>query len=208
MKKYLTVFCAALMAAALMSGCVPKEETTISVNPDFVPDENIEINYTQLHNDALEGLASIEDGEPFIFIREIDISGKDESDKVDNKKMAVKSRTLEINATAVDGTTGEDCENFTSALLCQIGDAACIQDTSLTPSTRESFGSYYDKCSLSVHVTNEESGAELFTMEVMQGDDIPLDPDYEKYVEAWIREYEVYQENIVYNADGSIKEDN
>ncbi len=184
-----------LAAAFLFAGCVPKEATPIAANPDFVPGENIEMDFIQLHNDALEYMASIEDGEPYVFVSNVDISGSGETKEID------------INASVADGTTEDDCRQFASALLRQISDAAAMQDPNFETGSPESFGGVFNTYKVHMTVLNDKDNSVVYELEVPAGEKIPLDPDYEKYVEEWLHNQEVYQEHVVYGLDGKVVSD-
>ena len=133
MKKKLIISVLMIVATAVMTGCVPEgDATTVEVNPDFHAKDNIKLDFTQLHNDAIDGIASIDNGEPFVFITDLNIDGN------------ADTKTLTVRATALEGTSEDDCKNFASALLCQINDAAVSQDSKYELSSGDSFGTLYD----------------------------------------------------------------
>lgn len=196
MKKTAILAALVIGTAALVTGCVPSSDsTTVEINPDFQTKQNIELDFVQLHNDTLDGLESIEDGQPFVFISNVDIDGDD------------KSKTVVIRATAVDGASEDDCKNFASALLCQLNDAAVSQNPAYEASSSESFGTFYDDYSIDLSVADENNDGTIYVLTVPAGDDIPLDPDYEKYVDEWLRDLEIYKENLVYDVNGNIARD-
>lgn len=195
MKKKAILAALMLSVAAFATGCVPEgDSTTIQVNPDFQEKQNIQLDFNQLHNDAIEGMQSIEDGEPFVFISDMDISGDNDS------------KTITVRAKAVEGATSEDCENFAAALLTQINDAAVSQNSSYEASSTSSFGTLYNDYAIDLAVSDENGGF-IYTLNVPAGGDIGLNPDYEQYIEDWKRDLEIYQSNLVYDAKGNIVKD-
>lgn len=195
MKKKAILAALMLSVAAFATGCVPEgDSTTIQVNPDFQEKQNIQLDFNQLHNDAIEGMQSIEDGEPFVFISDMDISGDNDS------------KTITVRAKAVEGATSEDCENFAAALLTQINDAAVSQNSSYEASSTSSFGTLYNDYAIDLAVSDENGGF-IYTLNVPAGEDIGLNPDYEQYIEDWKRDLEIYQSNLVYDAKGNIVKD-
>ena len=195
MKKKAILAALMLSVAAFATGCVPEgDSTTIQVNPDFQEKQNIQLDFNQLHNDAIEGMQSIEDGEPFVFISDMDISGDNDS------------KTITVRAKAVEGATSEDCENFAAALLTQINDAAVSQNSSYEASSTSSFGTLYNDYAIDLAVSDENGGF-IYTLNVPAGEDIGLNPDYEQYIEDWKRDLEIYQSNLVYDVKGNIVKD-
>ena len=195
MKKKAILAALMLSVAAFATGCVPEgDSTTIQVNPDFQEKQNIQLDFNQLHNDAIEGMQSIEDGEPFVFISDMDISGDNDS------------KTITVRANAVEGATSEDCENFAAALLTQINDAAVSQNSSYEASSTSSFGTLYNDYAIDLAVSDENGGF-IYTLNVPAGGDIGLNPDYEQYIEDWKRDLEIYQSNLVYDVKGNIVKD-
>lgn len=193
MKKKAILAAFLLSVAAIATGCAPqREDTNIQEQPDFQTKSNIELDFDELHNDAIEGMQSIDDGEPFVFISDLDISGDD------------STKTITVRAKAVDGASEEDCENFAAILLTQINDAAVNQDTSYEASTTSSFGTLYNSYAIDLAVTNETSGDTIYTLNVAAGEDIGLNPDYEKYIEDWERDLEIYKSNLVYDVHGNV----
>lgn len=181
---------------ALASGCVPTQDaTTVEVNPDFSKSDNIELDFTQLHNDAIDGIASIEGGEPYVFITDLDISGDNDT------------KTITIRAKAQDGASEEDCRNFAAALLCQINDAAVSQDSNYESSSTDSFGTLYDTYAIDFAVSDDTSGGFIYTLNVPAGEDIGINPDYEQYVDQWKQELEIYKSNLVYDVNGNVVKD-
>ncbi len=196
MKKKAILAALLLSVAAFATGCVPEEEaTTVQINPDFNKKDNIQLDFNQLHNDTLEGLQDIEDGEPFVFISDVDVSGNNDS------------KTITVRAKAVDGATEDDCVNFAAALLTQINDAAVNQDTSIEASSTTSFGSLFNKYTIDLAVENETDGGFIYTLNVPAGEDIGLNPDYEQYIEDWKRDLEIYKSNLVYDVNGKVVKD-
>ena len=192
MKKPIRSLFALFAAAFLLAGCVPDKPTEIAANPDFVPGENIEMDFVQLHNDTLEYLASIEDGEPYVFVSNIDINGDG------------GAKQININASVADGTSEEDCRNFAEAVLRQLGDAANLQDPNFEAGSTDSFGGFFNSYDLHMTVVNDKDNSVIYSLDVPAGEQIPLDPDYEKYVEDWLHNQEVYQEHVVYGLDGKV----
>ncbi len=196
MKKKAILAALLLSVAAFATGCVPEEEaTTVQINPDFNKKDNIQLDFNQLHNDTLEGLQDIEDGEPFVFISDVDVSGNNDS------------KTITVRAKAVDGATEDDCMNFAATLLTQINDAAVNQDTSIEASSTTSFGSLFNKYTIDLAVENETDGGFIYTLNVPAGEDIGLNPDYEQYIEDWKRDLEIYKSNLVYDVNGKVVKD-
>ncbi len=196
MKKKAILAALLLSVAAFATGCVPEEEaTTVQINPDFNKKDNIQLDFNQLHNDTLEGLQDIEDGEPFVFISDVDVSGNNDS------------KTITVRAKAVDGATEDDCMNFAATLLTQINDAAVNQDTSIEASSTTSFGSLFNKYTIDLAVENENDGGFIYTLNVPAGEAIGLNPDYEQYIEDWKRDLEIYKSNLVYDVNGKVVKD-
>lgn len=196
MKKKAILAALLLSVAAFATGCVPEgDATTVQVNPDFQEKQNVKLDFNQLHNDAIEGMQSIEDGEPFVFISDLDINGNSDT------------KTITVRAKAVDGATADDCSNFAAALLTQINDAAVNQDTSYEASSATSFGSLFNEYAIDLAVENETDGGFIYTLNVPAGEDIGLNPDYEKYVDEWKRDLEIYKSNLVYDVNGNIVKD-
>lgn len=195
LKKKIIIAALMLSITAFAAGCVPKEDsTTVQVNPDFQSKQNIELDFNQLHNDAIEGMQSIEDGEPFVFISDLDISGDNDS------------KTITVRANAVEGTSTEDCENFAAALLTQINDAAVSQNPNYEASSTSGFGTLYNDYAIDLAVSDENGGF-IYTLNVPAGEDIGLNPDYEQYIEDWKRGLEIYKSNLVYDVNGNIVKD-
>ncbi len=193
LKKKVILAAILLGAATLATGCTPKKtDTMIQADPDFQTKDGIKLDFDQLHNDAIDGMTSIEDGEPFVFISDLDISGDD------------SAKTITIRAKSVEGTTADDCENFAAALLAQINDAAVNQDSNYEASSTTSFGTLYNSYAIDLEVTDETSGDTVYTLNVAAGDDIGVNPDYEKYIEDWERDLEIYKSNLVYDVNGNI----
>lgn len=192
MKRLALLTTLVVWATALLAGCAPSADSTVlQVNPDFQTKDNIKLDFNQLHNDTIEGIQLVEDGEPYVFISNFDISG-DES-----------SKTLTIRAEAVEGTSEDDCENFASIALRQINDAAAQQDARYELSTSDSFGSLYNEYAIDLAVSDADGGF-IYSLSVPAGDEIPLNPDYESYVEEWKKELEIYKENLVYDVNGNV----
>lgn len=192
MKRLALITALVIGAAAMMAGCAPSEDSTVlQVNPDFQTKDNIKLDFTQLHNDAIEGIQSVEDGEPYVFISDLDITGD------------ADSKTVTIRAVAVDGTSEADCQSFASILLCQINDAAAQQDARYELSSADSFGSFYNEYAIDLAVSDADGGF-IYSLSVPAGDEIPLDPDYESYVEEWKKELEIYKDNLVYDINGNV----
>lgn len=195
MKRFALLTAIVVGTAALAAGCAPSADTTVvQVNPDFQTKDNIKLDFTQLHNDTLEGIQSVEDGEPYVFILDLDISG-DEA-----------SKTVTVRANAVEDTSEEDCKNFASILLCQINDAAAQQDAKYELSSADSFGTFYNDYAIDLAVSDADGGF-IYSLSVPAGDEIPLSPDYESYIEEWKKELEIYKENLVYDINGNIVRD-
>ncbi|MDD5832906.1 MAG: hypothetical protein PUC98_05465 [Clostridiales bacterium] len=193
MKRKIVLLLGAVLAGCLLTACVPdRKDANVMVNPDFESGKEGELDFVQIQNDAFDAMASIEGGAPFIFISDVDIEGSNEN------------RTLDIKVNAVDGTNEEDCRNFASALLRQINDAAAVQYPGYEISSETSFGGLYDNYAVNMTVKNDSSGDTIYTLSVPAGEKSELDPDYEKYVEEWLKEYEILQENIVYDVNGNI----
>ena len=191
MRKSAAVLMAAALAAAMMTGCVPKEHTEIQMNPDFNVAEKAELDFTQLHNSTLE-LFQDEDAQPYTFIDSVDISG-------DNG-----NRTIYVDATALEGTTAEDAQHFAAAMLRRMNDAATEQYMGYEISTPQTFGKLYDDYSVTIAVTGTDDASMIYQIELPAGKEIPLSANIEKYEDDWLQQLEVYQENVVYGAGGKI----
>ena len=193
MKRKIALLLGAVLAGCLLTACVPdRKEANVMVNPDFEAGKEGELDFVQIQNDTFDAMASIEDGMPFVYISDVDIEGSNDS------------RTLEIKISAVEGTNEEDCMNFASVLLRQINDAASVQYPGYEISSETSFGGLYDYYGVNLTVKNDSSSETIYSMSVPAGEKPELDPDYEKYIEEWLREYEILQENIVYDINGNI----
>lgn len=196
MKKKAILAALMLSVAAFATGCVPEgDATTVQVNPDFQDKDNVQLDFNQLHNDVIEGMQSIEDGEPFVFITDLDVSGHNDS------------KTITVRAKAVEGVTEDDCKNFAAVLLTQINDAAVNQDTSYEASSATSFGSLFNDYTIDLAVENESDGGFIYTLNVPAGEDIGLNPDYEQYIDDWKRDLEIYKSNLVYDVNGNVVKD-
>lgn len=196
MKKKAILAALMLSVAAFATGCVPEgDATTVQVNPDFQDKQNIQLDFNQLYNDAIDGIQSIEDGEPFVFISDLDISGNSDT------------KTITIRAKAVEGVSEEDCRNFAAVLLTQINDAAVNQDNSIEASSATSFGSLFNNYTIDMAVENEADGGFIYTLNVPAGEDIGLNPNYEQYIEDWKRDLEIYKSNLVYDVNGNVVKD-
>lgn len=174
------ILLALFAAATVLSACVPTEETTVNIGPDFSEIEgDYELEFTQLHNDTLEGF----DGDnPYAFIEEVDITG-------DNAK-----KKISVTAVSVEEATKEDADRFMAALLRHLNDAACVQDRRFTVSSQKNFGTLTSVYGVSAKVVTE-SGAEVASYEIAPGDPIALDPDIETYLEEWQKTMEIYKRN-------------
>lgn len=193
MKRRIALILGLLLAGCLLTACVPdRKESNVMANPDFQSDREGELDFVQIQNDAFDAMASIEDGAPFVFISDVDIEGSNEN------------RIIDIRANAVEGTNEEDCRNFAAVLLRQINDAATVQYSGYGLSSETSFGGLYDYYTVNMKVTDDSNGGTVYVLTVPAGEQIDLDPDYEKYIDEWLRELEILQENIVYDASGNI----
>ena len=56
-------------------------------------------------------------------------------------------------------------------------------------------------------MSDENNGGFIYSLNVAAGEEIGLDPDYEKYVEQWEKELEIYKSNLVYDANGNVVRD-
>ena len=191
MKKITAVLMAAALAAAMMTGCMPKDKTEIQMNPDFNVAKEANLDFTILHNTTIE-LFQDEENMPYQFIDSLDISG-------DNK-----NKTIFIDATAVEGTTTEDAQHFAAAALRKMNDAASEQYMGYEISTEKTFGKLYDDYSVTIAVTGTDDASMIYKIELPAGKEIPLSPSIEKYEDEWRQQMEVYQENVVYGAGGKI----
>lgn len=184
MKKALIIFTAAVLAAGTMAGCVPKEDkTNISLDPDFSVPSTIELDFTELNNSTIAGFGEVVNT-PYIFISAVSIDGNNEEKKI----------TADIKA--IDGTTKEDAEHFTAALLRHMNDAAADQYTTFEMSTEKSFGNLYDTYSAEIKITDETDDSEIYTLNVTPGTEIPLSPDIETYEESWEEYGKLLNEDI------------
>lgn len=191
MRKLTVVLAAALMAAIAMTGCMPKEQTPIQINPDFSVPDKVELDFTELHNATLD-VFQTEEAQPYVFIDSVDISG-------DNDK-----KTIYVDATAVEGTTAEDAQHFAAAVLRHMNDAATEQYIGYELSSGSSFGPLYNDYSVTIAVTGTDDASMIYQIELPAGKEIPLSPNIEKYEDEWIQQMEVYMDNVVYGADGKI----
>lgn len=191
MRKLTVVLAAAALAAAAMTGCMPKDKTEIQINPDFTEQKEAELDFTLLHNDTI-ALFADSDAQPYTFIDSVDISG-------DNKK-----KTIFVDATAVEGTTTEDAQHFAAAILRNMNDAAVDQFGGYEISSPTTFGKLYDDYSVTIAVTGTDDASMIYQIELPAGKEIPLSPNIEKYEDEWTQEMEVYMDNVVYGADGKV----
>ncbi|MDO4960298.1 MAG: hypothetical protein Q4E57_00355 [Eubacteriales bacterium] len=193
MRKKIYALCAVLAAGCVFSGCVPTKGVSFEANPDFIASEGYNIDFVQLHNDAIESLMSVEDGQPYAYITAIDIDGNN-----DDKKVV-------ISATGVEGIQEEDGIAFASAALRMVSDAAAMQDVKFKASSPSDFGDFYNTYAIEMNVVDETTGEQVYSLNVPAGGEIPITPDYETYVEDWKHELSVYLENaVVYGADGKV----
>ncbi len=192
MKKSIALFIGILAAASLLTGCVPKKGVNVVLNPDFVETDSTELDFDQIHNDTVDDIASIEEGAPFVFVTDLDIRGNN-----DNK-------TINVTVEVLSDSTEEDCKSFASVLLREIADAAYVQIPRYEMSSADDFGGVYRDYSVEVSFADESNGGFIYVLTVPAGEEIPLDPDYESYVEDWLNDREVYLENVVYDSNGNI----
>ena len=191
MRKLTVILAAAAIMAAAVTGCVPKEQTNIQINPDFSEQDHAELDFTELHNDTI-ALFADSDAQPYVFIDSVDISG-------DNK-----NHTIFVDATAVEGTTAEDAQHFATAVLRHMNDAATEQYTGYELSTPKDFGKLFNDYSVTIAVTGTDDASMIYQIELPAGKEIPLSPNIEKYEDEWLKEREVYNDNVVYGSDGKI----
>lgn len=194
-----SLIAAALMSAIILSACVPTEKSSrLSMHaPDFSGEQYDWLDEVQIYNDTIEAFDNMD---PYVFIYGLDFI-PDNAGHMMYVKMAV-----------LDGTEEEDIEHFLSVLLCHMNDAAKNQISSIEFSSPESFGSLFDMFGLDVTAVIYDPDAatgsepeEIYHKTFEKGETIPIDPDYEKYEEEWLRQYELNQRNVVYGTDGKIK---
>lgn len=179
MKKF-AVLITFVIASLFLSACVPTAMSTIELGPDFSGNKgDYELEFTQLHNDVL---SSFEGENPFVYVTGLDIGGNN------------GERKITVNATVMPGITEEDAGYFMAAVARYLGDAASVQDSRITGTDSRSFGNLFTIYSLSARVADEE-GTEIVSLEVPAGEEVPLDPDIEKYYAEWEKAMEIYQRN-------------
>jgi len=184
MKKIVTV-AACLAVLFSLSACVPTTKDSISVGPDFTPNENVEYDFTQLHNDTL---TLFESKPQYQFITDLTITGSNED------------KMVYVKAVCVDDATTEVIEPFVAAVLRGINDSAYIQDITVKVSDSASFGSFFDKFGVQFDVYTETEnqkadGVPVYSLTIQHGEAINLDPDMESYEEEWLRQMEILQRN-------------
>lgn len=188
MKKQAGILLAvALMAAAGLSGCAPTERTVVQRGPNFSPTENVELDFTQIHNDTMEAFGDVDEN-PYVYILSVDISG-------DNSQ-----KTVNVDAVCMDDTTKEEAEQFAAAAIRHINDAAVTQSTEYELSSKESFGTLFQKYGLTLAVRPESSAEDesswLVNLKLNPGDEIPLNPDIETFEEEWQEGRDRYLEEM------------
>jgi len=184
MKKLLllTLVC---ICAVLITGCVPDEKDSLSIGPDFSPNQNPTYEFTQLHNDTL---AQFEGLQPYAFITNCDIGGSNEA------------KSVTVTAVCYDDVDAETASHFAAALLRKINDAAYVQNNTLKKSDSKSFGPLWDTYSFDLKIYTESEAAKenptaVYTLTLTPGQSSGLDPDIETYEAEWEKEYEILMRN-------------
>lgn len=185
--KKIVIIAACLAVLFSLSACVPTKQDSISVGPDLSPNENVEYDFTQLHNDTLT-MFEDEEVNPYLFITDMAVTGSN-----GEKKIYVK-------AVCLDEATEEDVKPFASAVLRYVNNAANVQDMTVVPSDSTSFGSLWNKFDLQLEIYSEseaqkEDGVPVYTLILKAGDSTDLDPNIEAYREEWERQAEILQRN-------------
>ena len=176
-KRLLTLILAVTAVMALgLTGCV--EQTPVSgVAPDMSKKENVQLDFVQLHNDALEAFGD-EDENPYRYITDVNVSG-------DNA-----TKTIDIRATCFPDTGVPEAEQFATAIIRRVNDSACIQSSEFELSSQDSFGTLWTKYTLNIQIipvgSEDDPDSYLVNESIAPGDEIPFDPDYETYEEGYV----------------------
>ena len=197
MKKFLCTLIAAVFSAAALTGCVPTEATDIQIDPLFDGGNGpVEIDFIQLNNDTFDNFQSTE---PYVYVTDCDINGTNDPKEV------------HVTVTVFDDAGEENCDQFGAAILRNMNDAAAVQSGEFEMSDPTTFGNFWDSYTVFLefsHETEKEAGEDPFyTLIYEAGDEIKLDPDVESYEAEWEKQMEIYQRNLVYDADGNIVTD-
>jgi len=185
MKKTL-ILAVCLAVLFSLSACVPAtKKNSVEVGPDLTPNENVEYDFTQIHNNTLE---LFEGKEQYSFVTDLNITGSNED------------KMIYITAECVDDVTAEIAEPFIAAVLRNINDSAYIQDMTVICSDSSYFGSFWDKFGVQADVYTEteagkENGVPVYSLTLAPGEVCPLDPDVESYEEEWQRQMEILRRN-------------
>lgn len=194
-KRLLTLILAVTAVMALgLTGCV--EQTPVSgMAPDMSKKENVQLDFVQLHNDALEAFGD-EDENPYRYITDVNVSG-------DNG-----TKTIDIKATCFPDTGVTEAEQFATAIIRRVNDSACIQSSEFELSNQESFGTLWTKYTLNIQIipvgSEDDPEAYLVNESIAPGEEIPFDTDYETYEEGYVEILENMQnEPLVLDQSGS-----
>ena len=161
---------AVLGAAALMTGCVPQERTSVAITPDLEGRAGADIDFVQVHNDVMEAFG---DASPYVFITDCVVDG-----------------------TNVE----EDAEHFAAAAIRRTSAAMAVQAVEYEPGDQTDFGNVWDSFELKLTVKRDSApeGEYLLELDIPAGEEIPLDPDYESYEESWEEQRDMILQNTVY----------
>ena len=183
MRNKTAVIIAMLAFVLMLSGCVPTDKGKIVFNPDFsMPTGEYDLDFGQLNADTLD---SFTEGNPFVFIRDLKVTGTTGAGNVPAVQVDIKS---------IDGVTEEDMSYFIAAVLRNMNDAANVQDSRIRLSSAEDFGGLYEIASLKVKAV-DQSGAEICGYEFAPGTELPFSLDVESYYEEWEKQLEIYMRN-------------
>lgn len=184
--KKIMIIAACLAVLFSLSACVPTKQDSISVGPDLTPNENVEYDFTQLHNDTLTMFE--EEVNPYLFITDMEVTGSNEE------------KMIYVKAVCLDEVTEADVKPFASAVLRYVNDAANVQDMTVVRSDSTSFGSLWNKFGLQLDIypesqAREAGGVPVYTLALKAGESTDLDPDIEAYREEWERQVEILLRN-------------
>ena len=176
---------AVLGAAALMTGCVPQERTSVAITPDLEGRAGADIDFVQVHNDVMEAFG---DASPYVFITDCVVDGTNEP------------KTVTITATCLDEAVEEDAEHFAAAAIRRTSAAMAVQAVEYEPGDQTDFGNVWDSFEFKLTVKRDSApeGEYLLELDIPAGEEIPLDPDYESYEESWEEQRDMILQNTVY----------
>ena len=154
----LGILCLAILSAA---GCKkkyvsPLETPNVTLAPE---DKPYEFDFDQMNNDVID---SLQDEEIFGFVKELDVSGNNES------------KEIVLNVDIVENVSTDAIEYMLTEATRVIVDAAVTQDYRITSYTSDGFGNLFEKYAYKYKVT---CGNEVLVDQVIEiGDSVPFDP--------------------------------